>query len=74
MASLSYDDTLPVPKLPGPGRQARPLTTQFAPERPTNWPWAVALVVWLFALATPIDPVWSFQLQATAQQLLDSSR
>lgn len=74
MASLSYDDTQPVPRRPAITRSTRRLTTQFAPERTRVGPWVILIALWLAAVARPIDPVQSVQLEKTATQLLGSSR
>jgi hypothetical protein len=70
MASLSYDDTQPVPRRTAPTRSTRRLTTQFAPERRRIGPWVIVIALWIAAAARPIDPTHSVQLDSTATQLL----
>lgn len=72
MASLSYDDTQPVPRRPAITRSTRRLTTQFAPERKRVAPWVILIALWIAAVVQPIDPTHSVQLEQTAQQLLGS--
>lgn len=74
-ASLNYDDTLIVPKVPidAPSKRlhARRVTTQFGPERrAVRWPWAIVAALWIAAVAQPINPVREVRLSAHAQELL----
>lgn len=72
-ASLHYDDTLIVPKVPIERPRARRVTTQFGPERrAVRWPWAIVAALWIAAVAQPINPVREVRLSAHAQELLRS--
>lgn len=63
------EDTLQVRRLPL--RPPRRVTTQFAPERRSVWPWlaAVAILV-LAALGSPYDPTRTERLSSQAGEVL----
>jgi hypothetical protein len=77
MTSLAYETTLLVPRRPIERPRAQRLTTQFAPEKHTRWPWIALAFIWGLAAAHSFDNARmtrSLELTSTAQSLLGNAR